>query len=123
MIPEYHQVFGKLSVNDALMQKEREFTEYACFLAYVCAAAAPVLREKLAEQGMDRLMEEIEMPLTYVLYDMEKEGVLVKPDELKAYGEALAGRIAELEESIYKQAGTEFNINSPKQLGEILFEK
>ena len=91
MIPEYHQVFGKLSVNDALMQKEREFTEYACFLAYVCAAAAPVLREKLAEQGMDRLMEEIEMPLTYVLYDMEKEGVLVKPDELKAYGEALCG--------------------------------
>ena len=89
----------------------------------MCAAAAPVLREKLAEQGMDRLMEEIEMPLTYVLYDMEKEGVLVKPDELKAYGEALAGRIAELEESIYKQAGTEFNINSPKQLGEILFEK
>lgn len=123
MIPEYHQVFGKLSVNDALMQKEGEFTEYACFLAYVCAAAAPILREKLAKQGMDRLMKEIEMPLTYVLYDMEKEGVLVKPDELKAYGEALAGRIAELEESIYKQAGTEFNINSPKQLGEILFEK
>ena len=123
MIPEYHQVFGKLSVNDALMQKEREFTEYACFLAYVSAAAAPILRKKLAEQGMDRLMEEIEMPLTYVLYDMEKEGVLVKPDELKAYGEALAGRIAELEERIYKQAGTEFNINSPKQLGEILFEK
>ena len=66
---------------------------------------------------------QMEMPLTYVLYDMEKEGVLVKPEELKAYGEALAGRISELEQQIYQGAGEEFNINSPKQLGEILFDK
>ncbi len=63
------------------------------------------------------------MPLTYVLYDMEREGILVKPDELKAYGEALTGRISELEQKIYDAAGTEFNINSPKQLGEILFDR
>ncbi len=72
---------------------------------------------------MLRLMKEIEMPLTYVLYDMEREGILVKPDELKAYGEALTGRISELEQKIYDAAGTEFNINSPKQLGEILFDR
>lgn len=72
---------------------------------------------------MDHLMQDIEMPLSLVLYDMEKEGILVKPDELKAYGDALTGRIEELEEAIHAQAGEHFNINSPKQLGEILFEK
>ena len=85
--------------------------------------AGDVLTKKLEEMGMLRLMKEIEMPLTYVLYDMEKEGILVKPDELKAYGEALIGRIGELEQKIYNAAGTEFYINSPKQLGEILFDR
>ena len=72
---------------------------------------------------MDKLFRELEMPLSYVLYDMEKEGVLVKPEELRLYGEALTGRITELENSIHERAGENFNINSPKQLGEILFEK
>ena len=54
---------------------------------------------------------------------MEREGVLVRREELKSYGEALVERIAELEKSIHTQAGEDFNINSPKQLGEVLFEK
>ena len=74
------------------------------------------------DAGMHYLMREIEMPLSYVLYDMEKTGVIVKREELKAYGEALTERIGELEQSIYKLAGEQFNINSPKQLGEVLFE-
>ena len=123
MIPERNQQFGKLSVADAYEQKPEAFAEYACFLAYVAMAAEPVLRKKLKEAGMDVLMDDIEMPLTCVLYDMEQEGIMVKPEELKAYGEALVGRIQELEEKIYEQAGEKFNINSPKQLGEILFEK
>lgn len=122
-IPEKSQVCKKLTFAKAYEQNPQEFMQYACFNAYVCLLAAPLLREKLAEQGMDALMYDIEMPLTRVLYEMEQYGVLVKPDELKAYGEALTGRIAELEQSIYGQAGCEFNINSPKQLGEILFEK
>ncbi len=61
------------------------------------------------------------MPLSRVLYHMEQEGVLVKPQELKEYGDALTGRISELEESIWEKAGVHFNINSPKQLGEVLF--
>ncbi len=65
----------------------------------------------------------IEMPLVYTLYDMEQEGVLVNAEELKSYGESLTGRIGELEQEIYQDAGEEFNINSPKQLGAILFEK
>ncbi len=123
MIAERSQRFGKAALTKAFEDNPKEFTEYACYLAYVSMAAAPVLEEKLAEAGMLSLMKEIEMPLSYVLYDMEKEGILVKPEELKLYGEALMGRIGELEKKIYEEAGTEFNINSPKQLGEILFEK
>lgn len=123
MIPDRNQLFGKLSFTKAAEEKPKEFMEYACFLSYVNLMAAPVLSAKLTETGMDKLMREIEMPLSYVLYDMEKEGIKVRPAELKAYGEALCGRIEELEKSIHEQAGSEFNINSPKQLGEILFEK
>ena len=122
-IPDRSQVCGKASYAEAYAADPQGVMKYACFNAYVCLAAAPLLRDKLKEQGMYELMYEIEMPLTKVLYDMEQFGVLVKPDELKAYGEALVGRIAELEQSVYDQAGCEFNINSPKQLGEVLFEK
>lgn len=122
-IPDRNQVCGKASYADTYEANPWEFVEYACFNAYVCLTASSTLREKLREQGMYDLMYEIEMPLTKVLYEMEQCGVLVKPDELKAYGEALVGRITELEQSVYGQAGCEFNINSPKQLGEVLFDK
>lgn len=122
-IPDKAQVCGKLSYAESYEKDEKSFMEYACFSAYTALTAAPLLREKLREQNMLDLMYDIEMPLTRVLFEMEQYGVLVKPDELKAYGEALVGRIKELEESIYRQAGGEFNINSPKQLGEILFDR
>lgn len=123
LIPERNQLFGKRSIAQAYEENTAEFTEYACYLAYVAVMTAPVLEKKLKEAGMLSLMKEIEMPLTRVLYEMEQEGIMVRPEELKAYGEALTGRIRELEERIYEQAGEHFNINSPKQLGEILFEK
>ncbi|MBO5208988.1 MAG: DNA polymerase I [Lachnospiraceae bacterium] len=123
MLPDKGQVCGKAALAKVLEEKPQEFMEYACFQAYVCKMAQEVLEKKLEEQGMLSLLYEIEMPLTKVLYEMEQYGVMVRPDELKAYGEALTGRIAELEQSIYEQAGVQFNINSPKQLGEILFEK
>ncbi|MBR5799671.1 MAG: DNA polymerase I [Lachnospiraceae bacterium] len=123
MIPDFAQKFGKMTIGQAADEKPAEFEEYCCFLAYVCQKAAPLIRKKLEENGMDALMRDIEMPLTYVLYDMEKEGVMVRREELRIYGETLAGHIEELEGQIYQQAGCEFNINSPKQLGEILFEK
>ena len=72
---------------------------------------------------MDRLFDEIEMPLVYALYDMEKAGIAVEKDALAEYGSRLTGRIDELEKNIYELAGESFNINSPKQLGIILFEK
>lgn len=83
----------------------------------------PMLLKKLQDTGMKRLFDEIEMPLVFTLYDMEQAGVRVNGEELKAYGEALVGRIGELEQQIHQAAGEKFNINSPKQLGVILFEK
>lgn len=123
MLPEKGQAFGRLSFKDALNEKPEEFLKYCCFEAYVCAQAAVCLQQKLEETQMDRLMREIEMPLTLVLFSMEEEGIRVNPEALKDYGEALSGKITELEREIYSEAGCEFNINSPKQLGEILFEK
>lgn len=123
MIPDKKQAFGKMTYRKALAEKPQEMQEFACFEAYVPFMASQVLYNCLEEQGMLSLLYEIEMPLTKVLFEMEKYGIMVRPDELKAYGEALTGRISELEKSICEQAGEQFNINSPKQLGEILFGK
>ncbi len=123
MIPGRAETFGKLSGAEAARSKPEDFARFCCYGAYVSRRAAAVLADKLKEAGMDRLNREIEMPLSLVLYDMEKEGVEVRREELKAYGDALVARIQELEESIHEQAGERFNINSPKQLGEILFDK
>lgn len=122
-ISDRAQVCGKGTYAAAYEKTPEEFAQYACYQAYVCLAAARVLGEKLTEQGMDKLFYEVEMPLSRVLYDMEQAGVRVQPEELKAYGEALTGRITELEQAVYRQADCTFNINSPKQLAEVLFEK
>lgn len=122
MIPGKAEVFGKRSFRTLLEEDGKKAMEYACYGAYVSRKGKKILEDRLAAAGMKRLMEEIEMPLSLVLYDMQKEGVAVKREELKAYGDALVARIEELEQSIHRQAGTEFNINSPKQLGEVLFE-
>ena len=95
----------------------------ACYEAYTGWKAAPILQEQLNENNMWKLFVDVEMPLVETLYDMEQCGVRVEADELKAYGEKLGVRIHELEQEIYEEAGEIFNINSPKQLGVILFEK
>lgn len=95
----------------------------ACYEAYTGWRAAPILQEQLTENNMWKLFVDVEMPLVETLYDMEQCGVRVEADELKAYGEKLGVRIHELEQEIYEEAGEIFNINSPKQLGVILFEK
>ena len=77
----------------------------------------------LKKQGMSDLYNDIELPLARVLYSCEKEGIRVDRDKLKAYGDSLKVQIDKLENSIHEKAGEVFNINSPKQLGEILFEK
>ena len=123
LLPMRSELFGKDSLVQAYEKLPEQFVDYVCSQAFVIYKATGVLSEKLRETQMYSLFRDIEMPLSLVLYEMECEGIKVKPDELKAYGEALTSRICELENSIHEQAGENFNINSPKQLGEILFEK
>lgn len=123
VIPTFKEKFGKDSVEFVFEEKKDEFLSYMAKLTLVCLKAYPILRETLEKEGMLKLFEEMEMPLTQVLYEMEKEGVLVEKDALYAYSEELKQQIDVLVKSIYEKAGMEFNINSPKQLGEVLFEK
>ena len=83
----------------------------------------PVLNAKLAELNMQELYERIELPLCPVLSDMEQAGFYVDRTALYEFGESLNGDIDRLQQSIWQHAGHEFNINSPKQLGEVLFEE
>lgn len=122
MIPNALETFGKMTPSAAYEKEPEKVFAFYCNGAYVCRKAAGVLKAKLQETGMEKLMDEVEMPLSLVLYDMEQEGVAVRREELKAYGDALIARIEELENTIHEQAGVNFNINSPKQLGEVLFE-
>ena len=94
----------------------------ACYESYVNYASVEVLRQKLRDTKMDTFFRDIEMPLVFTLFDMEQNGIRVEADALKQYGDQLAGKIAELEKEIYEEAGETFNINSPKQLGVVLFE-
>ena len=95
----------------------------ACYEAYTNYASVEVLSRKLADTKMDTLFREIEMPLVFTLFDMEQNGIRVEAEALKQYGNQLAGKIGDLEKEIYEEAGETFNINSPKQLGVVLFEK
>lgn len=93
----------------------------ACYNAYVAARAYKVLNEKLEQTDMYTLYTTIEQPLVYALKEMENNGILVDRDALIAYGDMLKERITVVEKEVYELAGTQFNINSPKQLGEVLF--
>ena len=81
------------------------------------------LAPQLDELGLTKLLQEMEIPLCSVLANMERRGVLVDKGALSRFGEMLTGRIVDTQKAIYEQAGEEFNILSPKQLGHILFEK
>ena len=98
---------------------------WAALHSYCSAVAAlyDILPEKLREKDMTELYETVELPLCAVLARMERRGFLVDGTALAAFGEDMAAKIIELEQRIYEAAGEKFNINSPKQLGTVLFEK
>lgn len=123
MVPTKADCLGKREVGAILVENEQAAMAYACYEAYIAWKSYPVLLEALQQHEMEMLFNEIEMPLVFVLADMEREGIGIDADALKEYGTQLAGSITEYEQKIYKEAGEEFNINSPKQLGVILFEK
>ncbi|MDY0086938.1 MAG: DNA polymerase I [Coriobacteriia bacterium] len=95
----------------------------AAIEAHAAAALAPVLQTRLAEDGSAECFTRIEMPLVPVLARMERVGVGVDVGVLTSLAEETRARIAELRARIFEEAGAEFNIDSPKQLGEVLFDK
>lgn len=100
-----------------------KIARYAAEDADVTWQLAGILREKLAEHGQDRVFHEIEAPLVPVLVRMEAEGVRIDPTALAEIGTQLAATMADLETRVFEAAGTRFNLNSPKQVGEILFDR
>ena len=128
---------GKLAaylLNPAASKYELEAlaAEYGGAPAFTCpdapdagllAGLLPLLDAKLAELGMDKLLREIELPLARVLADMERTGMLVDRDGIAAFGDELRAQLNDCLGRIYRQVGYSFNLNSPKQLGEALFDK
>ena len=107
---------------DLILEDKTDLTTKVCYEAYTAYASSAKLEKRLKEDGLWSLFEEIEMPLVFTLYDMEKNGVKIEAEALKLYGDQLGDKIVELEKEIYEDANETFNINSPKQLGVVLFE-
>lgn len=121
-VPAFDEIFPKTKKSETPSDEIPEnILKYACYNAYVSYKAKDALTEKLKETEMLDIYNNVEIPLTYALYDMEQAGIMVAGDKLKEYGERLKTGIDALEKDIFAEAGHEFNINSPKQLGEILF--
>ena len=121
-VPAFDEIFPKTKKSETPSDEIPEnILKYACYNAYVAYKAKDALTEKLKETEMLDIYNNVEIPLTYALYDMEQAGIMVAGDKLKEYGERLKTGIEALEKDIFAEAGHEFNINSPKQLGEILF--
>ena len=117
------EVFGKLSMNEMMNLEPEKVTVYACSLSAAVRKSALTLLKILDDTDMKKLMYDIEMPLTHVLYDMQKDGIRVDPRGLSDYSDMLEKQIDILSGKIREEAGEEFNLNSPRQLGEILFDK
>ncbi len=122
--PSEEEVLGKGKSRKSLEDlNDEEFTEFCGRMCDISFRAYPVIEEKLKENNQLDLYYKIELPLIYVLANMELVGMGVDRQGLIDYGKSLDGKIAELTKDIYWLAGEEFNINSPKQLSYILFEK
>ncbi len=122
-VPGYAEIFGKKTLIQVVEEMPQEMCAFACYEAYICSKVAQMQCDTLQEKQMDTLYREIELPLIFTLADMELQGIAIDASALSEYGQRLAERLVALEQKIYEEAGEEFNINSPKQLGIILFEK
>ena len=121
-LPSEKEMLGKEKLGYFSFEDER-VQKWMAYQAIVPYKIKSVLREKLKETGMESLYDEMELPCLYALYEMEKNGIRVDGEALHQYGKKLRTRIEELTAEIHAMAGEEFNINSPKKLGEIFFEK
>ena len=119
------ELIGKKGKNQGNMRdvELEKITEYAAEDADITLQLKNVFLPKLKEKGVDKVFYEIENPLVKVLVDMEYEGIKIDTDFLNEYSKELEKDAKKAEASVYKQAGVKFNLASPKQLGEVLFDK
>lgn len=122
-IPSYQELIGKKDILESFIEKDNGVFRYLGYQAKVSLQAKPILLKDLEEKGMKDIYLNMEMPLVYVLAKMEERGIGVDAKRLKDYSIELEKEIKEVENQIYQDTGEVFNINSPKQLGIILFEK
>ena len=125
ILPSKEDLIGKKTIQQALADPEThdECLKIAAFASRSASKAYIPLKDQLIREEMWDLFLQMEMPLTYSLYYMEREGIRVDRQSLKNFSDQLLSMTQDLEKQIYQEAGEEFNINSPKQLGVILFEK
>ncbi|MGI6072042.1 MAG: DNA polymerase I [Lachnospiraceae bacterium] len=123
MVPSERELLGKKSVEAMLKEAPEKCFALAAHSAAIALDSAKILTEELRQKGMWDLYINIEMPLTYPLYNMERIGVRVDRKALDVFADRLEEMALKLQAEIYEEAGEEFNINSPSQLGTILFEK
>lgn len=109
--------------NPALSLEIEDIAKVACARAAACLELKPVFDKKLEEEKMAHLLHDIELPLVEVLADMEHTGVRIDTDALAAYSKALTQRLADIERACIDLAGIQFNVGSPAQVGEVLFDK
>lgn len=123
LVMSRQELLGKQSIKEAYDKDDDSLLKLVCLTSYVNYKCSDIITDILKKEEMYELYETIEMPLIFVLYDMQKFGIRVDKEALSDYSKVLVEKINVLEKEIYEEAGEEFNINSPKQLGVILFEK
>ena len=121
--PDTGEIRNDLAALDLFGGIYEKEADYGQKILSAASRLAPVLAGKLAEEQVAHVFRDIELPLVEILADMEAAGVKTDGEVLRTIGDSLSGRIEELTSQIHALAGEDFNINSPKQLGQILFEK
>lgn len=119
-LEDYTEKFGKEKPENLSAE---EYGKYICQRTRGLLECFDILKEELTDRNLMKVLNEIEMPLIEILSSMEKKGIMIDPEYFTKYGKELERAIDELQEKIYEEAGENFNINSPKQLAEILFFK
>ena len=119
-LEDYTEKFGKEKPENLSAE---EYGKYICQRTRGLLECFDILKEELMDRNLMKVLNEIEMPLIEILSSMEKKGIMIDPEYFTKYGKELERAIDELQEKIYEEAGENFNINSPKQLAEILFFK
>lgn len=121
-LPVRAEVLAKMSFSEAAFVDEAALSKYCSLNSFVNFRVWNIIHDELKNTNMLELFENVEMPLLFVLYGMQQEGIMVDKPVLEDFSKELQLRITQLENEIYELSGITFNINSPKQLGVVLFE-